>query len=359
MFAEVVGQERAIATLERAAERPSHAYLLVAPRGSGVEVAARAFAGTLIGAPDDRGRKLVARGLHPDVVEFEPGGPTYRVDDVRERILPEAHRSPVEGARKVLLVFEAEKLCVPPAIAANALLKTLEEPPARIVVVLVTASADELLPTIRSRCQRIDFDPVSDAKLRATLEGDGVRPDVAALAAGLSGGQLARACALAGPLASLRHTFASTPARVTGTGANALALAEQMNEAVDAAAEEVARRHGSELAEFDAEMERYGYADREVQRMRRRIDDRHKREARRARIDLLIEGVTAIETVYRDALAATAPALNIDQPRLAVSARAAVDALDACRDAREAFTINEKGLVRLTALVLCLPPVAS
>src|SRR5215207_5984588 len=110
---EIVGQERAITTLTRAAERPAHAYLLVGPRGSGVEHAARDFAAALIGATDERGMRLVARGMHPDVVEFEPGGPTYKVDDVRERMLPEAHRSPVEGERKVLLVLEAEKLCFP------------------------------------------------------------------------------------------------------------------------------------------------------------------------------------------------------------------------------------------------------
>ena len=154
MWTDVVGQERAITALERAAERPAHAYLLVGPRGSGVEQAARGFAARLIDADDQRSQRLVERGMHPDVVEFEPGGPTYKVEEVRERMRPEAHRSPVEGERKILLLFEAEKLCVPPAVAANALLKTLEEPPERTVVVLVSSSADDLHPTIRSRCRK-------------------------------------------------------------------------------------------------------------------------------------------------------------------------------------------------------------
>src|SRR5262249_31486411 len=81
----------------------------------------------------------------------------------------------------------------------------------------------------------------------------------------------------------------------------------------------------------------------------RRIEERHKRETRRTRIDLLIEGVTAIESVYRDALAAPAPSLNADPPH--VAPRAAAAALDACREAREAFPINEKGIVRLTYLL--------
>ena len=96
MFVDLVGQERAVETLRRATERPSHAYLLVGPRGSGVEHAARDFAALLIGVGDDeRGLGLVQRGVHPDVVEFAPGGASYRVkEDVRDSILPEAARAP-------------------------------------------------------------------------------------------------------------------------------------------------------------------------------------------------------------------------------------------------------------------------
>jgi DNA polymerase-3 subunit delta' len=355
MWTDVIGQDRAIDALTRAAATPGHAYLLVGPRGSGVEQAARAFAALLVGGDDERVQRLVERGMHPDVVEFEPGGASYRVDDIRDGVNVEAHRSPVEGDRKVLLLFEAEKLSVPPAVAANALLKTLEEPPVRTVIVLVSSSADDLLPTVRSRCQRIDLEPVADDTLREVLELDGVDPQHARLAAALSGGQLARARALAGPLANLRAIFAAAPARIDGTGATALAVAEQLDAAVSGAADQVAQRHAEELTEFDAEMERLGYSDRDAQRMRRRLDERHKREARRTRIDLLLEGVTAIESAYRDVIAAPAPALNTDLELLPVSPRDAAAALDAGRDAREAFTINEKGIVRLVALCMTLP----
>ena len=74
-------------------------------------------------------------------------------------------------------------------------------------------------------------------------------------------------------------------------------------------------------------MERLGYSDRDAQRMRKRLDDRHKREARRTRIDLLLEGVTAIETVYRDVIAAPAPRLNVDQEPLTLAPRDAAAAL--------------------------------
>jgi DNA polymerase-3 subunit delta' len=353
MPTEVIGQTRAMERLRAAAQRPVHAYLLVGPRGSGIEQAAREFAALLIGvADDDRGRRLVERGVHPDVVEFEPGGASYRVkDDVRERILPEAARAPIEAGRKVLILLEAERLRGNQNESANAMLKTLEEPPARTIVMLVTSVADDLLPTIRSRCQRIDFEPVTDDVIADALQREGLDPRAAAL----SGGQLARARALAGPMAELRAAFASAPARVDGRGATALAIAEELDAQIEQAASAVAAEHTAELAEFDAEMERLGYTDRDAQRLRRRIEERHKREARRTRIDLLIEGVSAIESVYRDALAAPAPPLNADRVALNVSPRAIGEALDACREAREAFLINEKGIMRLVALLLSLP----
>ncbi|HUI49675.1 MAG TPA: hypothetical protein VL119_13335 [Acidimicrobiia bacterium] len=358
MESTVVGQERAFAALRRAASRPGHAYLLVGPRGSGIEDAAREFAAMLIGAGDDeRGHRLVLRGVHPDVVEFEPSGASYRVrEDVRERILPEAARAPIEGDRKVLVLFEAERLRGNQNESANAMLKTLEEPPDRTVVVLVTAAPDDLLPTIRSRCQRLDFDPIADDDVRAVLEREGVAPSDAPALAALAGGQIARARALAGQLAPLRAAFASAPARVDGYGATALGIAQELDGVVEGAAAAVAREQDEELVAFDAEMERLGYSEREAQRLRRRIDERHKRVSRRTRIDLLIEGVTAIETVYRDALAAPVPPLNTDRPGLRVSPQGAAAALDACREAREAFLINEKGVVRLVALLMALPP---
>ena len=357
MFVDLVGQDRAVDTLRRASERPSHAYLLVGPRGSGVEDAARDFAAMLIGvAGDERGLRLVQRGVHPDVVEFAPGGASYRVkEDVRDTILPEAARAPIEADRRVLILFEAERLRGNQNESANAMLKTIEEPPPRTIIVLVTSVADDLLPTIRSRCQRIEFDPVGDDALRAALERDGIDPDVAVTAAALSGGQLARARALAGTLAPLRAVFAYAPARVDGTGATAFSVAEELGGAVDRAADAVTTRHDDELREFDAELERLGYADRDARTLRSRIEKRHQREVRRTRIDLLLEGVTAIESVYRDVLADPAPALNQDRPRLVLAPRAAAAALETCREAREAFVINEKGLVRLTHLLLSLP----
>jgi DNA polymerase-3 subunit delta' len=357
----LVAQDRATQALVRAAARPVHAYLIVGPAGSGADEAARALATELVGASDDpRAIDLIGRGVHPDVIEFEPEGIQYRVrEDVRERIIPEASRAPIEADRKVLIVHEAERLRGNQHEPANALLKTLEEPPPRTVLVLVTSQPEELLETIRSRCQRVDLDPLSTDALEAALVGAGADPASASLAARLSGGQLARARALAGPLAALRAAFASVPARVDGTGATAAALASELDDSVNASTATLTETHVRELAQFDADMERHGYEGRAAERLRRRLLRRHEREARRARMTLMLEGVTAIESVYRDALAAPAPALNTDRPVPTVPPRACADALDECRAAREAFLVQEKGLVRLQYLLLCLPPAGS
>ena len=153
----------------------------------------------------------------------------------------------------------------------------------------------------------------------------------------------------------MRAAFANAPTRVDGTGATVFAVAELLGAAVDQAADVVTGRHEAELHDFEEELERLGYAERDAQRLRRRIEERQRRESRRTRIDLLLEGVTALETVYRDVLADPAPPLNADRPQLVVPARVAAGALDECRHAREAFLINEKGLVRLTHLLLSLP----
>lgn len=352
MWERLVGQERAIDVLEHAISRPVHAYLLVGPAGSGVDDAARYLALGLIGAVgDERAEQLVFRRMHPDVVEFEPEG-TFFLAKQADDVIDEAMRSPVEGARKVVILREIERMN---DTSANRLLKTFEEPPERTVFVLTTSMPDEVLITIRSRCQRVDFEPVALEHLERVLRDEGVEETVAHTAAQLSGGQLARARALAGPMARVRRAFALAPSLVDGTGATAARLADELDAEVNAAVAGIGEQHAQELATFEADMERHGYQPREAQRLRRRIEERQKREAVRARREMLLEGVTAIECTYRDALAGGDP-LNADLAPIAVSARDASDALTACREAREAFLVNEKGLVRLQYLLMSLPP---
>jgi DNA polymerase-3 subunit delta' len=353
MWDEVIGQERAVAMLQRAAERPVHAYLLVGPRGSGIETAARCFAALLIGADGD---ERVLRGRHPDVVEFRPIATSYSVErDVRDAILPAVHASPVETERKCVVLLEADRLNPE---SSNTLLKSIEEPPPRTIIILVAESAAEVLPTIRSRCQQIDFGALGTDVLLAELERRQVPEARARLAAALAGGRLDRAVALTGPLAGLRDAFVDVPARIDGSGATALNLAEGLGEVVKDTLTGLEAEQAAELEDLEAEIERRQYAPRTATAMRKRVTDRQKREARRARTDAVLEGITAIESVYRDALADGVPALNGDRDRLAVNPAEAAAAFDACREARAAFEFNPSEGLLLERLLLHLPTVA-
>src|SRR6185312_11678034 len=136
-------------------------------------------------------------------------------------------------------------------------------------------------------------------------------------------------------------------ARIDGTGAGAAAIADDLNAALDrvtAAAEAAQKQEASDL---DEELERRGYEGRAAQTQRRRLAARHKREAARLRRDLLLEGITAIESVYRDTLCAPSPARNLDLTAPDVAADKCVRAVEACRLARDSMIVNEKGRVHL------------
>src|SRR5690606_35134570 len=111
----------------------------------------------------------IGAGLHPDVVTLERQGASQSIpiEVIRTRVIPALGLAPHEGRARFFLIEEATSLLGP---AANALLKPLEEPPARTHFILCTSSVGELLPTIKSRCQRVQFQPLA-ADLRAEIEG--------------------------------------------------------------------------------------------------------------------------------------------------------------------------------------------
>ncbi len=356
MWDRVVGQDRAVALLQRAAERPVHAYLLVGPRGSGIEEAARCFAAAVV-APDgnERSWDLILRGVHPDVVEIDPPATQIRVEDA-QAIVDEAYKSPIEGARKVIMLFDAERLRLNES-AANKLLKTLEEPPPSALIVLVTSGADQLLPTIRSRCQRVDFAFLGTESVAAALRAAGIDADRAELLAHLAGGRLDRARALDGALGPVRAAFVGVTDAIDGTGGAVAAQAESVQAALQGALTELERAQAEETEQLAAELEAAGYPERTRRAQLRRLEERHKRAHRRARTDALFEGITALETVYRDAMAGPGVAvLNTDRAVLELDARSAGRALDACRAARQALSEhNPNEALLIERLFLHLP----
>ena len=176
---QIRGQDRVVERLRRAmtSERVPHAYLFAGPAGVGKHTTAVALAAAMNcerapgeGCGECATCERIGAGLHPDVVTLERQGAsqTVPIEVIRTRVIPALGMAPHEARARFFLIEEATSLLGP---AANALLKTLEEPPARTHFVLATASVGELLPTIRSRCQRVSFQPLP-AALRAEIEGD-------------------------------------------------------------------------------------------------------------------------------------------------------------------------------------------
>src|ERR687898_467947 len=172
-FRDLAGHRRLLELTARAAGRGSlpPSLIFAGPDGVGKRGAALALAqlfncvSPIDGAtPDACGTcaacRRIARGVHADVLVVEPGDSgSIKVDQARDAVERSAYR-PFEGRRRVVIVDDADAM---EASAQNALLKTLEEPPAGSTFVLVTARPDLLLPTVRSRCQRVRFTPLSPA----------------------------------------------------------------------------------------------------------------------------------------------------------------------------------------------------
>jgi DNA polymerase III subunit delta' len=206
-FRDLAGHRHVLDLTARAAARGSlpPSLIFAGPDGVGKRLAAISLAqffnclspsaGDAESAPDACGHctvcRRVARGVHADVLMIEPGDSgSIKVDQVRGAIERSAYR-PFEGRRRAVIVDEADAMEAP---AQNALLKTLEEPPAASTFVLVTARPDLLLPTVRSRCQRVRFAPLSPADIAQVLIRDhGFAEHDAHAAAALADGSLARA----------------------------------------------------------------------------------------------------------------------------------------------------------------------
>ena len=168
-FDEVAGQKHIIRTLKNAlAEKKiAHAYLFCGPRGTGKTTMARIFAKALdceegFGIQCNECPNCVAinEGKHPDVIEIDAAS-NRGIDDIRD-LISKVKYAPIMGSYKVYIIDEVHMMTTE---AFNALLKTLEEPPANVVFILATTEPFKLMPTILSRCQRYDFTKVSDGDI--------------------------------------------------------------------------------------------------------------------------------------------------------------------------------------------------
>jgi DNA polymerase-3 subunit delta' len=311
LFRDVVGQERAVATLRAALARPVHAYLFVGPAGSTKEAAARGFAAGLVcpnggcGTCDSCARAL--RGVHPDVSTVARTGAALAVDEIRD-VTTRALRRPVEAVRQVLVVDDVH-LAVR---TAPALLKTLEEPPPTTVFVLLAEDVPPGLATVASRCAIVPFAALGEADVADWLVHRGVEPLLARLVAAGAAGDLERASLLADDadyqvrLARWREV----PTHLDGSGASAATCADELLASLDDALEPLQRHHEQELADLEEAARQRG--ERGLPG-RREVLERHQRAERRWRTDELRSGLAVLQRAYRDRLRAVLEQLE-EQP---------------------------------------------
>ncbi len=204
-FSEVIGQEPALRVLQRSLRegRIAHAYLFVGPEGVGKKLVARLLAQAMSCEKNDFDAcgkcspcQRIETFSHPDVTWVKPGGLSRRIgiDDIRNLrhwISRKAHHV---GRRKIFVLTEAERMT---AEAGNALLKTLEEPPADSLLILLSSHPASLFPTIISRCQTIRFSPLPRKDIKDYLVSKLKLPaDEAQLLSQLSEGRLGKALSL-------------------------------------------------------------------------------------------------------------------------------------------------------------------
>lgn len=274
----------------------SHAYLFHGPAGTGKRDVARAFAAALLsdGAPDPaNAADRVRTGAHPDLTWVTPSGAAVMlVSDIDEPVVAAATRTPFESRRRVFVIEQAEAMDDP---AANRLLKTLEEPPPYAHLILLTDRPENLLPTIRSRCQHVRFDPQPSADVAARLERQGVAADTARACARLSLGDADRALALAlgtGPaLRAAAEAFARATLRDEVRDRPWAALLAESKRAGEQAAAECEGRTQSEL-DFVTKRDR--------KRVEREGVERGRRADRKARTRTLDHGLQLAGLWFRD-----------------------------------------------------------
>jgi DNA polymerase-3 subunit delta' len=233
----VQAQDGAVRALLRAREhgRVASAYLFDGPSGVGKERTALSFAIDIVAGGDPHIVDRIESGSHPDVRVFGPrdeGKRNIQVEVLRTEILPLAQFAPFE-AKSTFFIFPEADVSFPvfQPEAANALLKTLEEPRPNVHFILTSERPDSLLPTIRSRCQRVRFSRLPSTVLRSILESEGAPEQSIAPAIALSAGRADVALALAtdGAVDALTDLVMSVDDAIRGSGPGTLVeLSEQL-----------------------------------------------------------------------------------------------------------------------------------
>ena len=367
---DLVGQEPVVGVLQRAVAGArarlagesgaatagmTHAWLVTGPPGSGRSNAGRAFAAALecrreeAGCGECNDCRTALSGAHPDVTLIRTELLSIRVAEIRE-LVRRAAMSPAQGRWQVLVVEDADRLTEQ---AADALLKSIEEPAARTVWVLCAPTVEDVVPTIRSRCRLLVLRTPPTEAVAAMLETrDGIDPDLAGFAARAAQGHIGRARALARDerVRERRAAVLEVAFELRDLGACLTAAAKL----VDAAREEAKQVTADIDARERAELEQAvgigtkGVRNREGTAAVKELEEQQKARAKRWERDVLDRSLVDLMALYRDVLVlqtgAGAELVNNELRRkiehLAVQGTPEqmlhrIDALAACRQAIE------------------------
>jgi DNA polymerase-3 subunit delta' len=309
VFDGVIGHQPVVALLRREIGAPAQSYLFVGPSNTGKATVARRFAAGLLCDGDPGCLRRVLAGNHPDLVLVEPDGRSAITVDQARHTVSQASLAPLVGDRKVFLFEEGG---VMNDEAANALLKTLEEPSASTVFIIVAESEDDLPETVASRCRTVIFGRVADEEVAEGLAAHGIPTEQATQAARISGGRpgLALSLATQSEVAAFRHAWLSVPLRVTTQPGDAYLLADEVGAACEPLLAALKEQQAADLAAADAE----GAST-------KALKERQERELKRATAALYVSGLEILAGFYRDAAAAQygAKVRNPDIPATALT----------------------------------------
>lgn len=368
VWGELVGQGPIVESLSDVVANPSsmtHAWLFTGPIGSGRSNAARAFAAAL--QCDDGGCgtcqtcSMVAAGTHPDVSLVSTDGLSIGVDTARDYVR-RAALAPAIGRWQILIVEDADRLTDQ---AANALLKSVEEPAPASVWMLCATAVEDVMITIRSRCRPVRMRTPSVDEVAGLLSSrDGIEFGVARAAAAAAQGHIGRAKLLAtnAEVRERRREILQHPVRVRSLGDCLAAAQEIVNEATTRADAQADAKDQHELANL---RESWGVEDRgrrppgyagELSSMTKDQDRRRKRLARDSIDGVLIDLLAFCRDVVATQLAPGADLVNADVADDIATAAATwtrestlrrIDAVVECRTALEGNAMPQLALERM------------
>jgi DNA polymerase-3 subunit delta' len=384
VWSDVVGQDRVVDVLRSAvrsvgsaspegasnASGMTHAWLFTGPPGSGRSVAARAFAAALQcphgGCGECHECRTALAGTHADVTVIATELLSIKTEQARE-LVQLAARRPTLGRWRVIIVEDADRLT---ETAADALLKAIEEPPARTVWMLCAPSLEDVIVTIRSRCRHLALRTPSVAAVADLLvRRDGIDPPMAAYAARAAQSHIGLARRLARDEGARirRRDVVTLPLRIRGVGDAVLLAGELVETAAEEAKSATAERDSVEREQLVHSLGADPTARTQPPHVRAQLtalEKDQKTRATRFQRDMVDRALVDVLSVYRDVLVIQAgdpvdlvnEEMRTDLSRLArdLSPEEIVQRMEAVREARERIAANVAPLLAVEAMAVQL-----